>query len=88
MANNIENIKINYYEIEFGSSYSMVIKGVRKPTKKEAALFLENDMSKLNETKVVKVLSISKEEAYSFFDMEFEKDFPIFGIDTNNMKVG
>lgn len=73
-----------YYEIElrrlnnFSDSYSICIIGTRKPSKEEAEEFLKEDIKNLEYDIVTDVLEIDKNEAYQFFDMKNEKDFPIF----------
>jgi hypothetical protein len=72
--------EIKYYEVEFDDGYSIAIKGIKKPTKWQATRFLRSDMKQLNLKKVVNILEITKEEAFNFFDMENEVNFPIFGV--------
>ena len=77
---------VNFYEVEMRNSknmedsYSMCIKGIRKPNIKEAKDFLKNDLKNLGYDLISDILEISKEEAFNFFDMENEKKFPIFGL--------
>ena len=84
-------MKRKYYEVEISkhdnrakngkrNETSMCIVGVREPSIKEAEKFLADDIIRVYKcTNVDKVREISKEEAYSFFDMENESDFPVFG---------
>ena len=86
-----DNIK--YYEIEFDTEprnsenwdgdcvgqYSICILGIRKPTFAEAAQFCKSDMEKWGSKYVVNVKRISQLEARTYFDMDREKDFPVFG---------
>ena len=77
-----------YYEIEFGSfddnnvltddTYSICIKGNRKPTIKEAAEFCKEDLKIVGYDAVISVDEISHEEAIHFYDMENEEKFPVF----------
>lgn len=77
---------INFYEVEMKNSkdkedsYSMCIKGTRKPSITEAKEFLKNDLENLGYDVISDVLEISKEDAFNFFDMENEQNFPIFGL--------
>ena len=82
---------MKYFEIEFSNEprnqdnsegdtvgdYSICIIADRKPSE-EAADFCSEDMRKMGYKYVVNVLEICEEEAHSFFDMEKEKDFPVF----------
>lgn len=74
---------VNFYEVCFDNGldreYSMCIKGVRKPTCKEAEEFLKKDIEKFGLGQVYEVLEITEEEAYVAFDMERENEFPVFG---------
>ena len=76
------NKEIKYYEVCFGKTDSICIKGTRKPSKFEAEQFLYNDMVKMGfDTKrgVTRIIELSKEEAFSAFDMEeTERILPIF----------
>ena len=73
-----------YYEIEFGNHkdlsdlYSICIIGTQKPTLKETTDFCKKDMKNMGYDYVNDVLEITEEEAYRFFDMENEDNFPIF----------
>ena len=81
-----------YYEVEMSqhdtrakngkrNETSMCIIGVREPSIKEAERFLIDDIIRVYKcTNVDKVQEISKEEAYSSFDMENENNFPVFGL--------
>jgi len=78
-----------YYEVEIGNSQdpggdtdNICIRGIRKPTKKEAAVFLAEDMKTNGCDKVLFVGEISYEDACRFYDMEDERTFPVFGVDT------
>lgn len=80
-----------YFEIEFSNDntldrgtegcdddYSICIIGYDSPSIEEATKFCKSDMEKLNYKYVVSVTEITKDEAYNFFDMENENNFPIF----------
>ncbi len=83
---------MRYFEIEFDNeprnqdgsetdvvgAYSICILGQRQPSIKEAAKFCGRDMEKTGYKYVVNVREIEREEARTFFDMEKEKDFPVF----------
>ena len=76
-----------YYEIEVCDSrspglgsYSFCIKGVRQPTKEEAAAFLAGDLEQYGCDNVLYVGEISSEEAHDAYDMNREDTFPIFGV--------
>ena len=83
---------LRYFEVEFDNQprdkegwdgdsagdYSICILGERKPSIEEAARFCKRDMELMGYKYVVNVLEISQEEARTFFDMEKEKDFPVF----------
>lgn len=81
----MENIK--YYEVEMSSktqpeemgTYSICIKGLRKPTKKEAEEFIKKDLNSSGYDYVSFVNEIDLEEAKCFYDMENEANFPVFG---------
>ena len=77
-----------YYEIELAhtqftpetendDTYSICIIAEHYPSIEEAIKFCKEDMKKLKYEFVRGITNISKEEAYSFFDMEDEKAFPI-----------
>lgn len=68
---------LNYYEAEFSDGYSICIKGLRKPTIEEANDFLKEDCKNMN-VSVIDVLDLDEDEAYTFFDMSNEANFPIF----------
>ena len=75
---------MNYYECEFSltspdkGTYSICIKGERKPTPAEAEHFCSSDMAMLNLTKCVAVDELTHDEAFMFYDMSRESEFPIF----------
>lgn len=83
---------MRYFEIEFDNEarnqdgtenetigeYSICILGERKPSIKEAARFCKEDMEKMGYKYVVNVSEIDQLEARTFFDMEREKEFPVF----------
>ena len=85
-------MKRKYYEVEISkhdcrakngkrNETSMCIVGIREPSIKEAEKFLVDDIIRVYKcTNVDKVREISKEEAYSFFDMDNENNFPVFGL--------
>lgn len=81
-----------YYEIEFDNAprgrdwnencigdYSICIIGTRKPTFEEAEEFCKVDMEEMKYKYVVGVTEIDKEEAHTFFDMENDDKFHVFG---------
>lgn len=73
------NNEIKYYEICFGKTGSICIKGTRKPSKFEAQQFLLGDMIKLGYREVTRIIELTKEEAFSCFDMdETERELPVF----------
>ena len=76
------NKKIKYYEVCFGETDSICIKGTRKPSKFEAEQFLFNDMYNLGfdaKRGVTRVIEINREEAFTVFDMdETERKLPVF----------
>lgn len=83
---------VRYFEIEFDNvprnqegwegdtvgDYSICILGEREPTIQEATEFCKEDMKQMGYKYVVNVLEIDQEEARLFFDMEREKEFPVF----------
>lgn len=75
---------VKYYEVEFGKSekpddnFSMCILGRRMPSVDEAKEYLAETMELLGYNEVTKVLEITSEEAYNFFDMDNEANFPVF----------
>ncbi len=83
---------MRYFEIEFDNEprnqdgaetetigeYSICILGEREPSIKEAAEFCKEDMENMGYKYVVNVLEIDQSEARTFFDMEKEKEFPVF----------
>lgn len=83
---------MRYFEIEFDNEprnndgvetdcvgdYSICILGEREPSIQEAMEFCKKDMEKMGYKYVINVLEIPQEEARTFFDMEKEKEFPIF----------
>lgn len=83
---------MRYFEIEFDNEprnqenydgttigeYSICILGEREPTIQEATEFCKEDMKQMGYKYVVNVLEIDQEEARTFFDMEREKEFPVF----------
>ncbi|WP_313069839.1 hypothetical protein [Lacrimispora sp.] len=81
----MENIK--YYEVEMSSktkvkemgTYSICIKGLKKPTRKEAEQFIKKDLKSNGYDYVSFVNEIDLEEAKCFYDMENETNFPVFG---------
>lgn len=81
---------VHYYECEFGyekpeqGTYSICVKGLRKPTKKEAERFCASDMNLLGLTHCLAVDECSHEEAKAFYDMEQEERFPTFGKEVQN----
>lgn len=84
--------EIKYYECEFElaepeqGTYSICIKGARKPTAKEAESFCKKDMEILGLKKCVAVDEIDHKDAVLSYDMGNEANFPIFGI--NEPRLG
>lgn len=72
-------MEYRYFEVMLDDGYSICIKGVRKPTRKEAAEFLtEKDLEGRN---VSRVVEWSREDAETAFDFEREAEWPVFGRD-------
>lgn len=72
---------MKYFEVCYGKDNSICIRGEVQPSKEEAENFLFSDAARLGyNTKkgVTKIIELSKEEAYSAFDMENEERFPVF----------
>ena len=75
-----------YFEIELRNTkdladeYSMCIKTIKRPTFDETKEFLKEDMEKFGYDNVSSIIKIDKEEAFKFFDMENESNFPILGL--------
>lgn len=80
-----------YFEVEFSndntinrstegcdSDYSICIIGKRDPSIKEVEEFCKKDMDQMGYKYVVSITEIPKEEAYAFFDMKNEENFPVF----------
>jgi len=80
-----------YFEVEFsnnntidrsidgcGDEMSICIVGTDWPSIEEAADFCKADMERNGYKFVVSVSELSEEEAYAFYDMSREKEFPIF----------
>ncbi|WP_317399616.1 hypothetical protein [Anaerotruncus colihominis] len=68
---------IRYFEVMLDDGYSICIKGVRKPSKEEAAAFLtERD---LKGRKVVDVEEWDRKDAETAFDFGREAEWPVFG---------
>lgn len=92
MEKSIRMTPIKYFEVEFDKTprgadwdenctgdYSICILAEREPSREEAAIFCKSDMEKMGYKYVVGITEISKEEAYTFFDMEdAEKRYPVF----------
>lgn len=82
---NDEKPNYKYYEVVFRNhksltdTYSICIKGTRKPTCSEAHEFCKEDMEKMNYDYVYEVIEITEKEANMFFDMETECKWPVFG---------
>jgi hypothetical protein len=77
--------EMRYFEVDIVSTtdinagtYSICIRGIREPSKKEAKEFLEKDMESLGYDTVSFVNETTLEEAKNFYDMENEDKFPIF----------
>ncbi len=83
---------MRYFEVEFDNETrgrdtdgdvtgqeSICILAERKPTHQEAEKFCESDMKKFGYRYVVSITELTKEEAESFYDMEYaESRFPVF----------
>jgi hypothetical protein len=76
---------VKYFEVDIENStdneagtYSICIKGTRKPSKREAKEFLKKDMESLGYDTVSFINETTLEEAKNFYDMEGEANFPIF----------
>lgn len=75
---------ISFYECEFDvldpnmGEQSMCIKGERIPTVEEANAFLAKDIEDWYHAPVVKVIPLTKDEAYAFFACDNEADWPVF----------
>ena len=83
---------MRYFEIDFDNEprnqddmegdyvgdCSICILGKRRPSVQEAAEFCKKDMQEMGYNYVVNVLEITEYEARTFFDMEKEKEFPVF----------
>ena len=84
------NTEIKFYEICFAVSedgvagYSIAIKGVRKPTLKEAQSFIQDQIDRTGlspEWKIVEdVREISEDEVRNFFDTDNIDEWPVFGL--------
>lgn len=72
--------KLKWFEVEFSDGYSIIIKGIRKPNKRQAAKFLKSDMEKLKLSKVVGVTEWEYDDVRYAFDLEKEGSFPVFGV--------
>ena len=76
---------MRYFEVDMDSTtnknagtYSICIKGTRKPTKEEVKEFLKTDMDSLGYDTVSFINETTLEEAKNFYDMDNETKFPIF----------
>lgn len=80
-----ENDSIKYVVCSFEdlndkeNDYSICIKAIKVPSKKEAEEFLSKDREKLNLGKCLDVREVDSKEAHYDYDMTNEKSFPIFG---------
>lgn len=79
------NKNVKYFEVDMESTkdqnagtYSICIKGMRKPNIEEAKLFLKSDMENLGYDSITFINETTLEEAKNFYNMEKEDDFPIF----------
>ena len=71
---------VHYYCVEFDDGYSMAIKGIMMPTRKEAESFLANDIAQLNLGKVTNVYMIDEQEVYVGYDTTYIDKWPVFGM--------
>ncbi|BAL85133.1 hypothetical protein SELR_pSRC300600 (plasmid) [Selenomonas ruminantium subsp. lactilytica TAM6421] len=75
---------MKYYELIFGNykenpDWSIVIKGIRKPTVIEANEFCASDVAYYGE--VTEVFDISEDDVYTDFHTENIDNWPVFGLD-------
>lgn len=70
-------MKYKYFEVMLDDGYSICVKGVRKPTKEEAAAFLTD--RDLKGRKISYVEEWDRKDAETAFDFEREADWPVFG---------
>lgn len=73
---------VKYFELVFDNEdEGMCILGIRKPTAEEATAFIHHDLENCYEsTKVVVVEELSRNQAIALFDMDNERDMPVFGV--------
>lgn len=69
---------IRYFEVDFENEFSMCIKGNRRPAKKDATLFLKNDIESLHLGKIIKITEIDYDYAHNGYEMEEEDRYPVF----------
>lgn len=72
---------IKYFEVDMSNAkekgcYSMCIKAIHKPTKREAKKFLADDM-KMGYTRIDAIIETTLEDAKDMYDMENETNFPV-----------
>lgn len=79
---------MKYFEIDMESSknpengtYSVCIKGIRKPTVDEVKQFCKADMENFGCDTVTGIYETTLDEARNFYDMENEMNFPVFGME-------
>lgn len=72
---------MKYYEVFFDNCHdtAICIKANREPTLVEATIFCMKDIKAMGFTQVTEISELTKEEAYHFYDMSNEENFPIFG---------
>lgn len=68
---------MNYYEIDFSNEWSICIKGLRKPTIGEAAIFCAPEVTMHGP--VLAVTSIEHNFAKDLYDFSNEAKWPVFG---------
>lgn len=73
-----------YFEIEMSNNHDentamwICIKGTREPTVDEANVFCASDVKRYG-MPVTGVFALSKTEAEAFYDLDNEKNWPVFG---------
>jgi len=68
-----------YYEVLFNNGYGICIRGLKKPSIKEAEEFCKDDMELFESDSVEWVEELSYSEACKYYDMETDDDYPVFG---------
>lgn len=75
--------QIRYFELIFQNinntqTSSMCVLGYEEPTIEEAKIFWQKDCELYKDEHLIEINEISLEYAHESFDMERERDFPIF----------